>query len=437
MRCGCGSSSTGPLGGKPGSSRHAQWRQDNAPVPGCAPAAARSVTGAQSGPARGTGRAHRRATPRASIWAVACCWQPCCSSRVPGGAPVLFARGPSPGGRRGVVADPAGGSGHGLPSRWRGGPTGQLGRRTTSFRQWALRLAEHAAAGGFDDELEYWAGVGQGRRPVLPADGAGANTVGLDARGHGARWAATRPRRCCSRCRGVPHPGQRRAAGRAGRVLAGWTGRRQRAGGSGGPRPRGALRRGGPVPHGGLVHHACSRWRWTCPPGRAGAALKSVKEQLRAVPGRGLGYGAAALPQRDRTPGAALGLPARRSASTTSASSTGRPPTPAALYRAPGGLAGDAAREAARAHLLDVIGRGRGRVAGAHLDLLRQACTTGHRASAWPRTWSQALREIVAHCAQPGRGRLHAPRTSRWLAWTRPRWTGWRATAAASRTSTR
>ncbi|MCA1682247.1 MAG: condensation domain-containing protein, partial [Actinobacteria bacterium] len=57
------------------------------------------------------------------------------------------------------------------------GRTARLGTKTTSFREWAQRLAEHTAAGGFDGELEYWAGGSQGCDPVLPVDGVGANTV--------------------------------------------------------------------------------------------------------------------------------------------------------------------------------------------------------------------------------------------------------------------
>jgi amino acid adenylation domain-containing protein/non-ribosomal peptide synthase protein (TIGR01720 family) len=42
-----------------------------------------------------------------------------------------------------------------------------LGARTTSFRDWAVRLAEHAANGGFDDELDHWTAV---RTVDLPVD---------------------------------------------------------------------------------------------------------------------------------------------------------------------------------------------------------------------------------------------------------------------------
>ncbi|HEY0805262.1 MAG TPA: amino acid adenylation domain-containing protein, partial [Pseudonocardiaceae bacterium] len=41
-----------------------------------------------------------------------------------------------------------------------------LGRRTTSFRDWAIRLADHSASGGFDDELPHWTAVQTEKPPV-------------------------------------------------------------------------------------------------------------------------------------------------------------------------------------------------------------------------------------------------------------------------------
>jgi non-ribosomal peptide synthase protein (TIGR01720 family) len=44
-----------------------------------------------------------------------------------------------------------------------------LGARTTSFRDWALRMADHTARGGFADEIEHWRAV---RTTELPVDHA-------------------------------------------------------------------------------------------------------------------------------------------------------------------------------------------------------------------------------------------------------------------------
>ena len=50
-----------------------------------------------------------------------------------------------------------------------------LGAKTTSFQQWAARLAGHAASGGFDDQLGYWTGLPEST--PLPVDGPGPNVV--------------------------------------------------------------------------------------------------------------------------------------------------------------------------------------------------------------------------------------------------------------------
>ncbi|HEX9314155.1 MAG TPA: amino acid adenylation domain-containing protein, partial [Actinomycetota bacterium] len=48
-----------------------------------------------------------------------------------------------------------------------GGETIDLGPKTTSFRDWALALGEHAGSGGLDDELGYWQGVTKGCEAAL------------------------------------------------------------------------------------------------------------------------------------------------------------------------------------------------------------------------------------------------------------------------------
>ncbi|MCW3038051.1 MAG: Linear gramicidin synthase subunit, partial [Actinobacteria bacterium] len=48
------------------------------------------------------------------------------------------------------------------------GQTIDLGPKTTSFRDWALALRDHAAGGGFDQELDHWAAALEG--PELPGD---------------------------------------------------------------------------------------------------------------------------------------------------------------------------------------------------------------------------------------------------------------------------
>ncbi len=50
-----------------------------------------------------------------------------------------------------------------------GGPV-DLGPKTTSFRDWATRLAGHAADGGFDAELDHWQHAVEAVPPLDPAD---------------------------------------------------------------------------------------------------------------------------------------------------------------------------------------------------------------------------------------------------------------------------
>src|SRR5581483_8328817 len=45
-----------------------------------------------------------------------------------------------------------------------------LATKTTSLRTWALRLNEHAEAGGWNSEYDYWATVAGHADPVVPTD---------------------------------------------------------------------------------------------------------------------------------------------------------------------------------------------------------------------------------------------------------------------------
>src|SRR5437879_7731828 len=136
------------------------------------------------------------------------------------------------------------------------------------------------------------------------------------------------------------------------------------------------------------------------------ATLKSVKEQLRSVPGRGLGYGALRYLRE--------GLPAAE------ALSAGPEPqvsfnylgqfdwasasTEASLYRSMlGGLGGDVSSDAARPHVLDINGA----VQGGVLELSWAYSAEMHDEATVRRLAQemiQALREIVGHCAEPGAG---------------------------------
>ncbi|WP_037729403.1 non-ribosomal peptide synthetase, partial [Streptomyces scopuliridis] len=60
----------------------------------------------------------------------------------------------------------------------RDGSPVDLGAKTTSVRQWAERLAEHTARGGFDTQRDYWRSVADGAHFAVPVDiPDGNNTV--------------------------------------------------------------------------------------------------------------------------------------------------------------------------------------------------------------------------------------------------------------------
>ncbi len=285
------------------------------------------------------------------------------------------------------------------------GEKADLGSRTTSFREWALRLSEHAAAGGCDDELGYWAGVlGDAPAPAptttLPTDRTGVNTV-ASMRSVTVRLDAERTRALV-----VEVPGVYRTQvndvllAAVGRVLARWTGRE-----------RVVVDLEG---HGreelfeGVDLSRTVGWFTTIFPVAVqlgdqrdwGVTLKSVKEQLRAVPGRGLGYGAL----RYLTGAAGLrGGPAPQ----VSFNYLGQFDWPTSgdglFHQVRGGLEADADPAQLRSHMIDVVGR----IEAKCLELtvfysgqLHEEATMVRLAEAM----LTAAHEVIEHCALPGSG---------------------------------
>ncbi|HEV2149199.1 MAG TPA: non-ribosomal peptide synthase/polyketide synthase [Longimicrobiaceae bacterium] len=174
------------------------------------------------------------------------------------------------------------------------GAEAALPPESTPFRAWVLRLDAHARSGGFDAELPYWTDGARHAAVSLPldyADGRAANTAGTTR----TLTVALSPMESAALLRDVP-PVYRTQVNDAlltalARAMSGWT--------------------GGPVlveleGHGredlfeAVDLSRTVGWFTTLfpvllDPGNApspGAALRTVKEQLRAVPGRGIGYGA-------------------------------------------------------------------------------------------------------------------------------------------------
>jgi amino acid adenylation domain-containing protein/non-ribosomal peptide synthase protein (TIGR01720 family) len=166
--------------------------------------------------------------------------------------------------------------------------------RTSSFRGWAIRLTEFVAAGGLAGDADYWAGA-EAAAPAaarLPLDGQGANTVAsmrtvtatLDAASTAALF------------REVPEVYRTRIddvlLSALGRVLSAWTGH--------GPVLIAVEGHGREELFDGADLSRTVGWftslfplALTIPPDPDwGEVLKSVKEQVRAVPRNGLSYGA-------------------------------------------------------------------------------------------------------------------------------------------------
>ncbi|MGW7535471.1 non-ribosomal peptide synthase/polyketide synthase [Amycolatopsis sp. NPDC054798] len=255
-----------------------------------------------------------------------------------------------------------------------------LGPRTTSFRDWAIRLAEHAAEGGFDEELGYWRGVSG--RTTVPVDGRG-DATNASLRSVTVRLSAVETG---ALLRDVPKVYRTQVNDvlltALGRVLREWTG-------------------GTPVVD--LEGHGreelfddvdLSRtvgWFTTVFPVALdvpedwGAALKSVKEQLRAVPRRGIGYGALRY-----LTGTAPEIDPQVSFNYLGQFGSGR-------------LESDESPRSARAHLLDIVGRvetGELELTWYYAEGVHDRSTVDTLAAAM----TTALREIIRHCADPAAG---------------------------------
>ncbi|SES14724.1 non-ribosomal peptide synthase domain TIGR01720/amino acid adenylation domain-containing protein [Lentzea xinjiangensis] len=268
----------------------------------------------------------------------------------------------------------------------------------TRFTQWAHRLAEHVRSGAFDDELSHWTAALDAAGEV-PVDRDGPNTAGS------TRVVSVRldRERTDALLHHVPDVYRTQVndvlLSALGRALSAWTGRERVAVTMEGHGREDVLD--------GVDISRTVGWfttqypvALTVPAGDWGAVLKSVKEQLRSVPGRGFGF--EALRQLGAAPAlAGTALPP------VSFNYHGRWDGEAAgegLVRtrleSPGA---DAAASGTRPFLLDVVGG----VEGGELVLswfysehLHDESTVRGVAEAVVR----GLAEIVAHCAEPGAG---------------------------------
>ncbi|MDQ4104738.1 MAG: condensation domain-containing protein, partial [Actinomycetota bacterium] len=135
-----------------------------------------------------------------------------------------------------------------------------------------------------------------------------------------------------------------------------------------------------------------------------GEILKSVKEQLRAVPRRGLSYGALRYLSPATSAGQMLRDDAQPQICLNYHGQVGLAPDSEGLYRGwPGPLGSDHAPDSVRSYLLDVTGvvsNGELELGWMYSENVHDEATVRQLAS----DMAQALTEIVAHCAQPQAG---------------------------------
>ncbi|HEY9417978.1 MAG TPA: amino acid adenylation domain-containing protein, partial [Pseudonocardia sp.] len=284
-----------------------------------------------------------------------------------------------------------------------GGPA-DLQPETTSHRAWANALIEETRSGAFDQDLPFWADTHLVPAD-LPTDRSGPNSI------EAARTVSVRLDRehTAALLRQVPQVYRTQVndvlLSALGQVLARWVGRdRVLIGMEGHGREEEFL--------GGVDLSRTVGWftteypvALTLPHGDWGQVLKSVKEQLRSVPRRGLSYGALRYLSAPESPAAVV----LRSHSLPQVSfnyhgSFGAPSGSAGLYRGwqePIGRDTDA--RSIRPGLLEVTGQvedGELELAWTYSCEIHDESTVQHLAD----EMNEALREIVQHCAAPGTG---------------------------------
>ncbi|GGV31215.1 non-ribosomal peptide synthetase [Streptomyces spectabilis] len=280
----------------------------------------------------------------------------------------------------------------------------RLPERTTSVQEWARRLRAHTASGGFAEQRAHWRDVSGRCAAPLPLDtGAAPGTTTMaDVRSVTVRLDRQHTDDLLRKA-----PGAYRTRiddvllTALGRTVADWIERSTVTVALEGHGREDQLF--DDIDLSRTVGWFTSLYpiALDVPDADWGTALKSVKEQLRAVPDRGLGHGALArLAGDDRlaaapAPGISFNYLGRFDWP------TGRDGT---LVRGVlGGLGGADAPDAARPHLLDVIAR----VEGGELEITWHYSHTLHHEETVARladAMLRALTEIVAHCCREDAG---------------------------------
>ncbi|GCB53286.1 non-ribosomal peptide synthetase [Streptomyces sp. NL15-2K] len=293
----------------------------------------------------------------------------------------------------------------------------RLGEKTSSVRQWAERLNRHVAEGGFDDQAAYWQSAIEDAVTTLPRDRAdGDNTMAAQASVDLSLDADLTQALLLE----VPTVYRTQVndvlLAALARTLRTWTGHNRVAvnlEGHGREELFDDLDLTRTVGWFTAIHPIALALPDDDGDDR-GAVLKSVKEQLRAAPGKGLGYGALRHLAATGTAGDALrALPepqisfnyhGRFDTPATDSAQPAGTVTPVGLLGAPLPVSGqDHCQDEQRSHLIDVVGVVRDGV----LTFTWTYSAELHRAQTIERLarhFRDELAGFVRHCARPDAG---------------------------------
>ncbi|HEX2206430.1 MAG TPA: amino acid adenylation domain-containing protein [Longimicrobium sp.] len=285
-----------------------------------------------------------------------------------------------------------------------GGEPVDLGAKSTSYRQWGAALEAYAASPAPAAESAHWMAQGAEGVAPLPREGAGDRTVA------GARTVTVRLDADETRALLQEVPAAYRTQVNdvllcaLAEAIGGWTGS---------PRVRLALEAHGREEEIGAGVDLTRTVGWftstypvvldTTGAAGPGERLKRVKEQLRAVPMRGIGYGALRWLSPDARVRAALGAQAEPEIlfNYQGAFDGGRADTLVRFAEGPAGAR--VAAENPRGYALEVNGG----IAGGCLEMHWTYGDGAHRREsiqAVAAAYADALRGLIAHCREPGAG---------------------------------